>query len=101
MIDHRVYQLDLSGEDCFPGILPKRRGNRQKINKESVMKWARLLVNAQMTEEFFKENIYFVRYAGLIPFVRIRNMVIGSRVAVPRRELLSSPCDVNFPTTHP
>jgi hypothetical protein len=60
MIDHRVYQLDLSGEDCFPGILPKRRGNRQKINKESVMKWARLLVNAQMTEEFFKENIYFV-----------------------------------------
>jgi hypothetical protein len=24
------------------------------------MKWARLLVNVEMTEEFFKENIYFI-----------------------------------------
>ena len=64
------------------------------------MKWARLL-NAQMAEEFSRKISASFRYAGLIPFAQIGNIVIGSRVAVPRRELLSSLCDVNFPTTHP
>jgi len=60
MIAYEIYQCDPSGEDRLLGILPERRRKLERINKESVMNWARLLVNSEMTDKFFNENIYFV-----------------------------------------
>ena len=60
MIAYEIYRRNPSGEDRLIGVLPERRSNQQRISKESVMKWARLLVNTEMTEEMFMENIYFV-----------------------------------------
>ncbi len=60
MIAYEVYRLVPGGEDRLLGILPERRKNRERITKESVMKWARLLVSDKMTEEFFNENLYFI-----------------------------------------
>jgi len=60
MIAYEIYRRVLSGDDRLLGILPERRRNPQRISKESVMRWARLLINDDMTEEYFKENIYFI-----------------------------------------
>jgi hypothetical protein len=60
MIAYEIYRRDPFGEDCLLGVLPERRKKLERINEESVMKWARLLVNVEMTEEFFEENIYFI-----------------------------------------
>ena len=60
MIAYEIYRRDPCGEDCLLGVLPERRKKLERINEESVMKWARLLVNVEMTEEFFEENIYFI-----------------------------------------
>ena len=60
MIAYGIYRRDPCGEDCLLGVLPERRKKLERINEKSVMKWARLLVNAEMTEEFFNENIYFI-----------------------------------------
>ena len=60
MIAYEIYRRDPGGEDCLLGVLPERRKTLERINEESVMNWARLLVNVEMTEEFFKQNIYFI-----------------------------------------
>ena len=61
MIAYEFYRRVPGGEDCLLGILPERRRNPERITPESITKWARLLVNSNMSEDFFNQNIYFNR----------------------------------------
>ena len=72
MIAYEIYRRDPGGEDCLLGVLPERRKTLERINEESVMNWARLLVNVEMTENFLSRISASFRYTGLIPFVGIR-----------------------------
>jgi hypothetical protein len=61
MIAYEFYRRVPGGEDRLLGILPERRRKPERITPEAITKWARLLVNSNMSEDFFNQNIYFNR----------------------------------------
>ena len=61
MIAYEFYRRVPGGEDRLLGVLPERRRKPERITPESITEWARLLVNSNMSEDFFNQNIYFIR----------------------------------------
>ena len=60
MIAYEFYRRVPLGEDRLIGVLPERRKNPERITGESIMNWARMLVNPLPEEEFFR-IVYFLR----------------------------------------
>jgi hypothetical protein len=58
MIAYEFYYRDAKGDDLI-GILPERRKNSERINKESIMKWIRMVLgdNADIDHN----NVYFIQ----------------------------------------
>ncbi len=59
MVAYEFYQRVPGGEDRLIGILPERRRGQERITHESIIKWAKLLVSSNMTEDLFARNVYF------------------------------------------
>ena len=60
MIAYEFYRRVPLGEDRLIGVLPERRTKPERITSESIMNWAKMLVNTMPEDEFFR-NVYFLR----------------------------------------
>lgn len=56
MMAYEFYWNDKRGEAHFIGTLPERRKNPERINKESIMNWVKMV----MGDDGKVNNIYFV-----------------------------------------
>jgi len=45
MIAYEFYSRDEVNEDRLIGILPERRNNPKRINRDSIMKWVRQILD--------------------------------------------------------
>jgi hypothetical protein len=59
MIAYEFYRRVPLGEDRLIGVLPERRKQAERITRESIMNWARLVVFT-MPEDEFHRNVYFL-----------------------------------------
>jgi len=60
MIAYEFYRRVPLGEDRLIGVLPERRKKPERITRESIMKWARMLVSTMPDDEFHR-NVYFLQ----------------------------------------
>ncbi len=56
MTAYEFYYCDEKGKEHFIGILPERRKNPERITKDSVLNWGRMVIGDNPDVE----NIYFV-----------------------------------------
>jgi hypothetical protein len=59
MTAYEFYRRVPLGEDRLIGVLPERRKNPERINRDSIMKWAKMLV-ITMSEDEFHRSVYFL-----------------------------------------
>ncbi len=57
MVAYEFYQRDEQGNSHLIGILPERRNEPGRIDKEAIMKWLRTALGKKESED----NIYFVQ----------------------------------------
>ena len=59
MIAYEFYSRDEVNEDRLIGILPERRNNPKRINRDSIMKWVRQILDdhEDMNRIFFVKVI--------------------------------------------
>ena len=60
MIAYEFYRRVPLGEDRLIGVLPERRKKPERITRESIIKWARMLVSTMPDDEFHR-NVYFLQ----------------------------------------
>jgi hypothetical protein len=58
MTAYEFYYLDEKGKEHFIGILPERRKDPKRINRESIMKWIGMVLGDHTDIE--GSNVYFV-----------------------------------------
>ncbi len=58
MVAYEIYYNDQRGKEHLVGILPERRRIRERITKESVLKWGMLALGPASDIE--PHNLYFV-----------------------------------------
>ena len=59
MVAYEFYRRVPLGEDRLIGVLPERRRNPERITRDSIMNWAKMLV-ITMPEDEFHRNVYFL-----------------------------------------
>jgi hypothetical protein len=59
MIAYEFYRRVPLGEDRLIGVLPERRKKPERITRDSIMNWAKMLV-ITMSEDEFHRNVYFL-----------------------------------------
>jgi hypothetical protein len=59
MIAYEFYWHEKGKNDHLIGILPERRRNPERITKESIMKWVRMVLGD--ITDFNCNNIYFIQ----------------------------------------
>ncbi len=60
MIAYEFYRrVPLGEEDRLIGVLPERRRKPERITRDSIMNWAKMLV-ITMPEDEFHRNVYFL-----------------------------------------
>ena len=59
MIAYEFYRRVPLGEDRLIGVLPERRKKSERITRDSIMNWAKMLV-ITMPEDEFHRNVYFL-----------------------------------------
>ncbi len=57
---YEFYRRVGNGRDHFIGTLPERRKDPARINEDSIMNWARLLLS-QMKEVDFYRDVYYIQ----------------------------------------
>lgn len=57
MVVYEFYWRDDDGQEHLIGILPERRRDPQRISKESIMNWGKLIAS----EKIDLNKIYFVK----------------------------------------
>ena len=57
---YEFYRRVGNGRDHFIGTLPERRKDPERITRDSILNWARMLFS-RMSEEEFKKDVYFVQ----------------------------------------
>ena len=60
MIAYEFYRRVPLGEDRLIGVLPERRRKPERITRDSIMNWAKMLV-ITMPEDEFHRNVYFLQ----------------------------------------
>jgi len=60
MIAYEFYRRVPLGEDRLIGVLPERRQKPERITRDSIMNWAKMLV-ITMPEDEFHRNVYFLK----------------------------------------
>jgi hypothetical protein len=60
MIAYEFYRRVPLGEDRLIGVLPERRRKAERITRDSIMNWAKMLV-ITMPEDEFHRNVYFLQ----------------------------------------
>ncbi|MGQ9510139.1 MAG: hypothetical protein ACUVTN_12230 [Thermodesulfobacteriota bacterium] len=57
MIAYEIYWVDDKGEEHLLGILPEKRKDQKRITKQSIMKWAELIMGSHLDSK----KIYFIQ----------------------------------------
>jgi hypothetical protein len=60
MIAYEFYRRVPLGEDRLIGVLPERRKNSERISRDTILNFARILVS-KMSDDEFSRNIYFLK----------------------------------------
>ncbi len=58
MVAYEIYYNDQRGKEHLVGILPEKRKTRERITKESVLKWGMLVLGS--ASDINLHSLYFV-----------------------------------------